>query len=298
MVINSENLAGLRTTFSAAFNKAYLETPSNKDKIATTIPSSTKLNTYGWLGDFPTMREWIGEREIQNLEEKEYNIVNKHYEATVSVNRDDVEDDNLGIYTVKVQMMGNEARFHQDILVMSQMKNGFTGTCYDDKPFFAENHPVGDGTYSNKGTAKLTPESYAAARASMMSLTKDNGDSANIRPNLLVVPPTLEAMARRILEAEMIEGTTNPWKGSAELLIDSNLAWGTYENNWFLLDTSKPLKPMIFQERKKTKFVSKVNENDDNVFFKNEYVYGADGRYNAGYGFWQFAYGSTGEQAG
>lgn len=296
MIINNENLAGLRVSFSAAFNKVYLETPSNKEKIATTVPSTTKLNTYGWLGDFPTMREWIGEREIQNLEEKSYNIVNKHFEASVAVNRDDVEDDNLGLYTVQMQMMASEAKMHQDVLVMGMLKNGFTGKCYDDLPFFSDKHKVGKDPCSNKGTAKLTPESYAAARASMMSVKKDNGDPANIRPSLLVVPPVLEAVARKILEAELIDGTTNPWKGSAELLLDSALSGGTYGNNWFLLDTKKPLKPLIFQERKKVKFVSRVNENDDNVFMKNEYIYGADGRYNAGYGFWQFAYGSTGEK--
>ena len=69
-------------------------------------------------------------------------------------------------------------------------------------------------------------------------------------------------------------------------------------HNWFLLDTSKPLKPVIFQLRKATKFVSMVNENDSNVFNQNTYIYGADGRYNTGYSFWQLAYGSTGEIAG
>ena len=30
---------------------------------------------------------------------------------------------------------------------------------------------------------------------------------------------------------------------------------------------------------------------------RKEYLYGVDGRYNAGYGLWQLAYGSTGEEA-
>jgi len=29
---------------------------------------------------------------------------------------------------------------------------------------------------------------------------------------------------------------------------------------------------------------------------QDTYLYGADGRSNAGYGFWQMAYGSTGEE--
>jgi len=38
--------------------------------------------------------------------------------------------------------------------------------------------------------------------------------------------------------------------------------------------------------------VAKDKPTDDNVFDRNEYVYGVDGRYNVGYGFWQFAWGS------
>lgn len=43
MLINNENLQGLRVTFSAAFNKAFETTTTNKDKVATTVPSSSKL---------------------------------------------------------------------------------------------------------------------------------------------------------------------------------------------------------------------------------------------------------------
>lgn len=298
MVVNSANLQGLRTTFSAAFNKAFQTTTTSKEKIATTVPSSTKLNTYGWLGDFPTMREWIGEREIKNLSEKDYNIANKHFEMTIAVNRDDIEDDNLGLYSIQMEQMGSSAKEHQDIMVLGMLPKGFSERCYDDLSFFHEAHTVGWKTFSNRSNAKLSADSYAAARATMANHKNERGTAINIRPNLLVVPPHLEKTARYILTADFIDGTTNPWKGSAELLVDANISNDEYPDNWFLLDTSKPLKPVIFQLRKPTKFISMVNENDSNVFNQNTYIYGADGRYNTGYSFWQLAYGSTGEVAG
>ena len=138
MIINSANLQGLRVTFSAAFNKALETTTTQKEKIATTIPSTSKLNTYGWLGDFPQMKEWIGEREIQNLSEKAYNIMNKHFEMTVGVNRDDIEDDNLGMYTLQMQQMGQSAKEHQDILAIGMLPGGFKNLAYDDKTFLKE----------------------------------------------------------------------------------------------------------------------------------------------------------------
>lgn len=61
---------------------------------------------------------------------------------------------------------------------------------------------------------------------------------------------------------------------------------------WFLVDDSRALKPIILQKRKDFNFVSKDKDTDDNVFDNNEFVYGADARANAGFGFWQFAWGS------
>jgi phage major head subunit gpT-like protein len=61
---------------------------------------------------------------------------------------------------------------------------------------------------------------------------------------------------------------------------------------WYLLDTSKVIKPFIVQKRRAYAFVSKTNAADDNVFEKNEYVWGCDGRLNVGFGMWQQAYAS------
>ncbi|CAN5754662.1 Mu-like prophage major head subunit gpT family protein [soil metagenome] len=61
---------------------------------------------------------------------------------------------------------------------------------------------------------------------------------------------------------------------------------------WYLLDTSKIIKPLIYQVRKDYSFVSKTREEDDNVFFSKEYVYGVDARSNVGFGLWQLAYAS------
>ena len=64
---------------------------------------------------------------------------------------------------------------------------------------------------------------------------------------------------------------------------------------WFLLDTSRALKPLIYQERRPYRLVSKDRPEDDNVFNNKEFVYGVDGRSNAGFGLWQLAFGSKAE---
>lgn len=62
---------------------------------------------------------------------------------------------------------------------------------------------------------------------------------------------------------------------------------------WYLIDTTKFMTPILFQEREKFKFVAKDKDTDDNVFERKEMVYGVDGRCNVGFGLWQLAYRST-----
>ncbi len=61
---------------------------------------------------------------------------------------------------------------------------------------------------------------------------------------------------------------------------------------WFLIDGSRALKPILWQRRQDFEFVAKDKPDDDNVFSKKEFQYGVDGRFNVGYGFWQFCWGS------
>lgn len=70
----------------------------------------------------------------------------------------------------------------------------------------------------------------------------------------------------------------------------SNYTAAGGNNPWYLLDTSKVLKPFILQMRREYAFVAKTSLTDDNVFDKNEYVFGVDGRLNVGFGLWQQAY--------
>lgn len=71
----------------------------------------------------------------------------------------------------------------------------------------------------------------------------------------------------------------------------SNVQDGT-DDAWYLLDCSQPLKPLIYQNRASFHFTTLDNERDQNVFFKDEYIYGGRGRSNAGLGLWQLAFAS------
>lgn len=293
MIVNQQTLRGIYLGFNTLFNRAFEEEKPLYTEIATVTPSTTDSETYAWLGDIPGMREWIGDREIQNITASDYTIKNKDFELTVGVDRNAIEDDKIGLYKPSIQMLGASAASHPDELVYALLASGFEAKCYDGKAFFATDHEVGKNAVSNKITSKLSLESYVTARAMMRGYKNSKGRSLALVPNLLVVPPALEAKAREILVAEFINGTKNTMQGTAELHVEPRL---TSDAAWFLLDTSRPIKPLIYQQRKKAKFVSKTAETDDNVFMSKKFIYGADSRGNAGFGFWQMAVGSDGSE--
>jgi phage major head subunit gpT-like protein len=61
---------------------------------------------------------------------------------------------------------------------------------------------------------------------------------------------------------------------------------------WFLLDVSRAVRPIIWQERVSYEFQQMTKNDDDEVFFNDRYVYGVRARVNAGFGLWQLAWGS------
>lgn len=71
----------------------------------------------------------------------------------------------------------------------------------------------------------LNAANYAIARAAISGMKGDNGLPLGLTPNLLVVPPSLESAARKILNSEYAAGgETNEWKGTADLLVSTWLA--------------------------------------------------------------------------
>jgi phage major head subunit gpT-like protein len=218
MIINAEGLARLYTAFTAVFNAAFQETQTWFERAAMTVPASTRIMDYKFLLDFPMVREWLGDRQISSLEPKAYQVETKDWEATIEVDRNDIEDEQLGFYNPIVAALAQEARKHPEKLIADLMSAGFTTACYDGQYFFDTDHPVGTGTAANFGGGSGSP--------------------------------------------------------------------------WFLLDTSRAIKPFIFQLRREVQLVRMDRQDDEHAFMRKKYRYGVDYRGAAAYGLWQLAYSS------
>ncbi len=295
MLVNKSNLANIFINLKTTFNKAFSEAPGVWQKIAMLVPSGSSQNDYSWLSNFPQMKKWIGDKNVKSLEAFNYSIVNDDFEATIEVDRNDIEDDQLGIYAPQAQMAGFSAKQLPDEIVMGLVNDGATNLCFDGQYFFDTDHPVADASVSNKGavafsiaTLAAAKASYGLARTKMKQFKDDEGRPLNITPNILLVSPALEDDANSLMTNDRLEdGKPNPYKGTAEVVVDARI---TSDTQWCLLDTTKPVKPFIYQERKKPVFVEQTDSQSDNVFNRKKFLFGAEARAAGGYGFWQLAY--------
>ncbi|WP_347253460.1 Mu-like prophage major head subunit gpT family protein [Leminorella grimontii] len=73
----------------------------------------------------------------------------------------------------------------------------------------------------------------------------------------------------------------------------SNYFAGT-STAWYLMDTTQPLKPFIFQERTKPQITNKLSDQtSDKVFMDDVFLYGIRARSAVGFGLWQMCVKST-----
>lgn len=229
-IVTPALIAALKTSFQKHFQDALQAAPSEFQKLATVVGSTSASNTYGWLGQFPQLREWVGDRVVKDMAAQGYQITNKLFESTVGVRRTDIEDDNVGIYSPLFAEMGRAAGHHPDEQVFALLKAGHATLCFDGQNFFDADHPV----YPNvdgSGVAATVSNSFAPA--------------------------------------------ADP------------------QTPWYLLDTSRALKPLIYQERSKPEFTSMTKLDDEQVFTADEFRYGVRARNSVGFGFWQMAVRST-----
>ena len=294
MLITPSTLKALQVTIDLRFKQAYNAVNPISTRLASTIPSGARGNVYPMHAKLAKLRQWEGERKVVNAKCYRYNLDNEKYELTLEVDRDDIEDDNIGVYSMVIDDMGQQSRLWPDDLVFAAILAGGTETAYDGAAFFSNSHTLGSETIDNLfASTALTADNFAAARAAMMEYSGEDGESLRVRPDVILVPPALEVKARKIVQASTIvesgAAVDNVLRGLCEVVVAPQLSTsaGGLDTTWYLLDTSRPIRPFIFQQRMAPELVSLTSPNDEHVILRDKYLYGVKARGAAGYGpFW------------
>jgi phage major head subunit gpT-like protein len=121
---------------------------------------------------------------------------------------------------------------------------------------------------------------------------QDLGQTSAEFPDTLVYDLLRNGFSQVCYDGQFFFDTDHPVRDAAGAVQSVSNSGGGAGTPWFLLATNRPIKPVIYQERRAAALARLDRLDDPNVFMKKEFLYGVDMRCAAGYGLWQLAYGS------
>lgn len=283
--INPNVLAAARTAFSLKFQNAFSGVPTLYQKFCMLEGDAAHTAIeFPFLETFAFMREWIGPRQIKNLTSRKLRIVERPFEDTVKVKVRDLETDNWKQYATLFAQMGEAGGQLWDRLAVEAVTQA--KAWIDNKAFFADTHKYGSSLIVNVASAKLSKTSFEAGYETMTSYRAHNGEALAVIPDTLMVGPKLRGMAwdliknTRIVTADGQTTTDNRNLDLVEIVMNPRLV-GDFADDWYLMQANKPIKPVVLQKSKDAQLVARDKPDHDNVFERDEIVYGSKAYGNA-----------------
>lgn len=248
--------------FQRAANLAFMQSVEQYTNTALYTPfckrfdsTRTQENHQFTLGMLE-VREWLGERVYNKLRMAGFALTNRDWELSLQWQFKNVRD-NPELVKDKVPEMAASAADHPTALFMEQVIAGETIICYDDKAFFAVDHPSyreGD-TFSNLFTGtgttadQIRADFHSVVR-NILKLKKTNGQPLFMRKLTFQIlhPVELREKFSEIFEEEDLKASSanNPDYKKA-LIHDAPWLDSNDVNDWYIGITSEPQKPFIHQ---------------------------------------------------
>jgi len=308
-LISSENLAVANTAIEDAASRLFAMGVPGQYQQFTTVRSvtgtSAELNV---VDGIPQVREWLGSRTLKQLRAYRVNKPLRAWEMTLRVPVDAI---NAGgaVSQVLSGFAARAATFYDKIMTTHAFLAN--PTCYDGQALLSASHPVASGTVDNLEAAALTAALFHTAWESIVNRTDYEGEPLDLTPSHLMVGPALSNEAMLITGSEVPYGITDGGEivqpggssvdanavlmtnyrgGSVDVIVNKRLTG----NQWALMDLTKgDIKPFYGFQFVAPTVVIKDNEDDDNVFFNDEVLYGIHSKYTPLAGMWQLIHGSV-----
>lgn len=256
------------------------------------------------------IREWTGAKEFGNFEMFSQSVVLTTYEDSFSLPRKFVDYDTTGAVgrmlsqKIEASLANADDKIIFDALVGS---SGAGPTGFDALSLINDSHSLGGSTYDNKTTSALTFSTYDSGVQAMMGFKAANAEPLNVFPTHLVVGPKLRKQALEIAgNAERLvavdnsgaeSGTRvaassigNVFKGDNIDVVVWNRLTGTQDDYWYLMDLSKPSKPLCLKRERGYELIDQTDMDDPQRFAVDQYVWSIEGDLKVVAGAWPLIY--------
>lgn len=280
--------------------------------VSNMFNSDQASETYAFLGQSPAFREWIGGRQAKGLRGNEFTIKNKHYEATLEIQKRDLRRDKTGQIITRVNEFADRALTHWASLLSTLILNGPSTTCYDGQFFFDTDHSEGDsGTQDNDITVDISAlptavhgtvtapskeemqQAILKGIAQILSFKDDRGEpmNENAKEFQVLVPIGLYLTALSAVSIPLNLATDqnmNPAQIPGlkiDVQMNPRLTW---TDSFAIFRTDSPIKGLIRQTEQEVEMKAKA-EGSEFEFDNDAWQFGIDSWRNVGYGYWQRA---------
>jgi phage major head subunit gpT-like protein len=309
IAFNVQEMRAVARNVRGIFYDALKGSPTNPilNAIFFIIQSNSIIEKFVMLRGAPKMRHWVGDRQASALSAQSFQIEKKDWESTITITRDDLQFDRLGLVRPQIQELARAYPLHLLDYVVDLLTNGFTRLCYDGQYFFDTDHAnYGGASFVNKFTYPLDHNAaYLIMQNPVTLRDSESGEYLAVEYDSISFPTNLQSKVDLIFNTQTVAvsvgGQTvqlpNPMYG--KIAKDKQYPVKQYGNGtfYFFFDSTKAIKPLMMQVVKGPAIESYEDGHDWPMFMRKEAVFGVDSQDNAGYMFWELAAGSTGAGA-
>jgi len=280
--------------------------------VSNLFNSDQASETYPFLGQNSSMREWIGGRQAKTLSGNSLIITNKHYENTLDLAIKDMRRDKTGQIAVRVNEFVDKSLSHWASLLSTLILNGSSYPCYDGQYFFDTDHSEGSsGTQSNSITCDISTypatvhgvvtapskeemqQAILQGIAKILSFKDNSGEPMNENATsfMVIVPVglylTAAAAVSGMINAALANDMNPDQIAGMNISVQMNPRL-TWTDTFAIFRTDSPIKALIRQSE--TLDTVKIKDESSEYAFDTDHIQlGVDAWRNVGYGYWQRA---------
>jgi len=244
------------------------------EQIGTEVESTSDRENYGYLSSPASMDEITDEMPINTLTDFDgvaaatgsdgpgYEVKNKTYGGALVFKRDDMADEKVGGFRVRIQDQAFVAQSCPDEKMISHLTTATA--CYiRDENFFASDHAArGEQTsgYTWSNSLTGTGTTVAALQADIASAltafytmqnTAGRYMNRHIRTFFILCPVALEVNMRTAVYAAVVSSTSNVgFEPSIKVIKEPMLdAVTNHDNDWYLGSLDGGMRGLVWQNR-------------------------------------------------
>lgn len=277
-------LKGIRTEFAKQL--ADMSGPMFKAFVQT-VKGNGAYEDFRFKDTVGKITEWKANRTIEDFKDYLYTIRPKHWDHSISVDRDTLDDSRI--------TLGGD--IEKDVRESVQLWNAFAdeliynllidnGTAFDGSTFFGNSHNIDgdnaiDNLYSGTGTTLAQVEAdYAGAKKQLRGFRDKNNRPYNRNAKYIVLAPSQledKFLTLRNSQQVYISGSkTNVYANTFDLILND---WqGASDNDWYIINTNATVLPFAVVDRQR------VNWKMVDDPLRKDVLFLSDARMQAGYG--------------